>query len=281
MTSRFTSFCTFLLVVFPSTALFQEFGGICAGEDECGERCSKIQKMFTKENLLSLDNLKYETIAQKLSENKVEVSIEIGVGRGGLSQYLLRNLQSLKEHHGIDPFAGGLHRVPVKKTQAKSPANRPSRASTEWAMAVLNMLQEFGCRFRLHKGYSSQMISHFASNSIDCIIFDADHSYIGIVSDVVRYASTIKPGGLLVFDDYYNEDFHGVKKAVDELTQMNELQLISINAFGNVMLIKPTDRPFITKFSPVEIAKAKSYLLNPNGKNDAASTGKDGSNYVD
>jgi hypothetical protein len=211
--------------------------GMCGGSQECGDRCHKINDMFMKENGKSHWSARYPAIARTLQEYGVKVSIEIGIARGGLSYYLLGSVGDLDVHHGIDSFAG---------SNVRSSHSMRSSASVEWAGAVLYHMRDYGCRFRLHKGFSAQMVTRFPIESVDCIIFDADHSYEGLAIDIADYAPLVKKGGLLIFDDYDDKDFHGVRRAVDQLAKQNELSVRKLNDDGNVMIVKPVGRPLNT-----------------------------------
>ena len=217
----------------------EDVDGICGNSFECGEKCRKIYDVFSKENGKSHWMAKYPSIARTFQEYGVNSSIEIGVARGGLSYYLLSTVQSLLVHHGIDSFGGGNSNDFVTKRQS---------VSCEWARAVLHHLSDFSCRFRLHKGFAAQLTSHFQRESIDCILFDADHSYGGIVTDIVNYAPIVRPGGLMIFDDYDELDFRGVHKAVRKFAKQNNLSIIKLNDDGNVMIVKPFNRPLNLTF---------------------------------
>lgn len=210
--------------------------GICGGSQECSDRCHKINKMFIRENGKSHWSARYPSIASALQEYGVKESIEIGIARGGLSYYLLGSIGELDVHHGIDSFSGSNRIL----------SNSKRSASVEWAGAVLYHLRDFGCRFRLHKGFSAQMVTRFPVESVDCVIFDADHSYEGLTIDIAHYAPLVRKGGLLIFDDYDDKDFHGVRRAVDELAKINELSIRRLNDEGNVMIVKPAGRPLNT-----------------------------------
>ncbi|CAG0996607.1 hypothetical protein ARNL5_03687 [Anaerolineae bacterium] len=52
---------------------------------------------------------------------------------------------------------------------------------------------------------------------VDLVYIDGDHEYEGVRSDFLNVLTRLKPGGLVIFDDYY-EDFPGVMRLVDEAT---------------------------------------------------------------
>jgi predicted O-methyltransferase YrrM len=60
---------------------------------------------------------------------------------------------------------------------------------------------------------------------IDYLYIDADHSYDGVVADLYSWVPFVKPGGLLLGDDYGNTLFPGVKTAWDEFELKNGLAL--------------------------------------------------------
>lgn len=51
----------------------------------------------------------------------------------------------------------------------------------------------------------------------DLIYIDASHEYDDVKWDIENYMKLLKPGGVIFGDDYGNEIFPGVKKAVDEI----------------------------------------------------------------
>jgi predicted O-methyltransferase YrrM len=54
---------------------------------------------------------------------------------------------------------------------------------------------------------------------IDCLYVDADHSYEAVRADLEAWVPHVKPGGLILGDDYGNEAFPGVAQAWDEFEQ--------------------------------------------------------------
>lgn len=54
------------------------------------------------------------------------------------------------------------------------------------------------------------------SEPIDFLYIDADHSYLGVWTDLVGWVPHVRSGGLIVGDDYGNAIYPGVKTAWDE-----------------------------------------------------------------
>ena len=70
-------------------------------------------------------------------------------------------------------------------------------------------------RFNLIRKKSNKAYLDFEDNSIDAIYIDGDHTYRGVIKDIKYWAPKVKPGGLIVGDDYLT--FSGVKKAVNQV----------------------------------------------------------------
>jgi SAM-dependent methyltransferase len=78
-------------------------------------------------------------------------------------------------------------------------------------------LQEDG-RVHIRRGLAHEIIAGFPDRYFDWIYIDADHSYAGTLRDATAAAEKIKPGGLLVFNDFAHIDpdlgRYGVHRAV-------------------------------------------------------------------
>ena len=62
---------------------------------------------------------------------------------------------------------------------------------------------------------SNEAYLDFEDNSIDAIYIDGNHTYDGVKEDIIYWSPKVKPGGLIVGDDYLT--FSEVRKAVKEL----------------------------------------------------------------
>ncbi len=54
---------------------------------------------------------------------------------------------------------------------------------------------------------------------IRILFIDGWHSYEAVTEDILLWFPHVLPGGLIVFDDYSNPEFPGVRRAVDEQMQ--------------------------------------------------------------
>jgi hypothetical protein len=73
-------------------------------------------------------------------------------------------------------------------------------------------------RLHSHQGWSIDLIPRFDDSSFDWIYIDADHSYNATLRDARLASSKVKPGGLLIFNDFAHIDpfmgRYGVHRAV-------------------------------------------------------------------
>lgn len=141
--------------------------------------------------------------------------LEIGVHRGQ-TLALWRTLMPEAEVFGLSPFDG----TDVGEKR-------------DYREDVFFIFNEFGLKPpRLLCGYSDhpQSIVEASvkfSDGLDVLYIDGGHSYETTKSDILNYATLIKPGGYLVIDDSANRDFKHhwgyfmgiptVSKAVDNL----------------------------------------------------------------
>jgi hypothetical protein len=77
-------------------------------------------------------------------------------------------------------------------------------------------------RATLHEGDSAASLAAFADGFFDWVYIDGDHSYAGVRRDIAAALPKVKPGGLLVFNDYCVWSVSsmrqcGVAQAVNEL----------------------------------------------------------------
>lgn len=59
-------------------------------------------------------------------------------------------------------------------------------------------------------------IDQAADRLYDFVLIDGDHSTVGVAADYANYAPMVRPGGLLVFDDYGSDHWPGIQPFVDE-----------------------------------------------------------------
>lgn len=77
----------------------------------------------------------------------------------------------------------------------------------------------------------------YDDDTIDFIFLDTDHLYLQTLQEISHWVPKLKSGGLMGFDDYFNPDFPGVAKAVQEQLTINT-NIETYKAFPTSYLIK-------------------------------------------
>ena len=91
----------------------------------------------------------------------------------------------------------------------------------------------------IHEGDSATNLATMPDGHFDWIYIDGDHSYEGVMRDIDAAATKVKPGGLLVFNDYTtwspaSMSRCGVARAVNEFCIANGWEFVFF-AFQSMM----------------------------------------------
>ncbi len=141
---------------------------------------------------------------------------EIGVDRGSLSSYLLREVPDL---HLV--MVDTWQVFPTDSSYAQSGDTVVQRTQeqrdSDLARAVL-VTENAPDRRRILRRTSAEAAELIPDGFLDFVFIDADHSYEGVSADIRLWAPKVKAGGLLCGHDYEHPSFPtwGVKQAVDE-----------------------------------------------------------------
>jgi SAM-dependent methyltransferase len=104
----------------------------------------------------------------------------------------------------------------------------------------------------LHLGDSSTLLASFPDDHFDWIYIDGDHSYDGIVRDIRVARTKVKPGGLLIFNDFTLWSpveciDYGVPHAVCELSAAHGFNFVYFalhpHLYNDVALRRPATAP--------------------------------------
>jgi Methyltransferase domain len=87
----------------------------------------------------------------------------------------------------------------------------------------------------IKKGYSDQELQQLADDSLDWIYVDADHRYEGVKKDLEMAIKKVKKNGIIAGDDYIEKQGWGVVKAVNELLETKQVEIILIKNYQFVL----------------------------------------------
>ncbi len=68
----------------------------------------------------------------------------------------------------------------------------------------------------IHYGDSVKISNQYVEQTIDTLFIDGDHTYDGVMRDILCWWPKVKKGGTIIFHDYKRDKAHeGVQQAVD------------------------------------------------------------------
>tara|TARA_X000000368_G_C23052120_1_gene721936 strand:+ start:3189 stop:3824 length:636 start_codon:yes stop_codon:yes gene_type:complete len=173
------------------------------------ENYDEYKAYFIEEDKISnWDPSAFSKIIEENLDNKENLHlVEIGVARGATAKYTIDYLnKKILKYSGVDPYQPNYDR---------------SDGFSYYNQKMMDNLYKFvndkinDPRFNLIRKKSNKAYLDFEDNSIDAIYIDGDHTYRGVIKDIKYWAPKVKPGGLIVGDDYLT--FSGVKKAVNQV----------------------------------------------------------------
>lgn len=142
------------------------------------------------------------------------VMAEIGVWRGGTCSRILATRPDAFMHL-VDAWEAPLPGSSFALSGAEQAA-LPQRAYDEVFARCMRRLEPFRPRFKVHAMQSSDAALAIGSGTLDLVFIDADHSYLGVFSDIESWLPKVKPGGWIGGHDYQHPRYPGVACAVEE-----------------------------------------------------------------
>jgi len=176
---------------------------ICLDEERCeGRLATTIQAAMLR--ALSLLSLKSDTI------ELLEIGSLCGVSAGTLYRTGLRAGRNVNLTL-IDPLTG-YYDDRLVDGQTGVAITRKTLTDNLAALGVDES------HYRIIQGLSTDpdALEMASDRQYDFVLIDGDHSLQGVSNDFELYGDAVKPGGLLIFDDYETEDWPAIKPYVDE-----------------------------------------------------------------
>ena len=102
--------------------------------------------------------------------------------------------------------------------------------------SVKDLLKKFEKNVYLIKGNSNKVLKKIDMGKIDYVFLDGGHEYNTVKNDLDNCIEVIKKGGTVLCDDYNLGSAPGVKEAIDEFVNKNQLNvdILCENRFAKI-----------------------------------------------
>ena len=159
-----------------------------------------------------------------LSHMKNPIIAEVGVAKGEFSKTIIDALNP-KEFVAIDMFK--IHEWEMLWGEATS-KQLEGLTHREFYEREMSKYKDI---IRIEEGASYDCLDRFPDNYFDLIYVDADHEYHNVIKDAMVSVNKVKPGGIVIFNDYMMYDHiseipYGVVQAANEVIVRNDMKVI-------------------------------------------------------
>ena len=205
----------------------------------------KYKKYFRKTSLKQKGHGDF--LLNEVRKEKPKIFLEIGVFHGvtarNICELLYRTHNNDFKYIGLDLFAeneenknevipNNTFNNPLKKIYFKY-IKKQNPYSLE---AVRDLLKKFEKNVHLIQGNSNKVLNKMDMSKIDYVFLDGGHEYNTVKNDLDNCIEVIKKGGTVLCDDYNLGSAPGVKDAIDEFVNKNQLNvdILCENRFAKI-----------------------------------------------
>ena len=205
----------------------------------------KYKKYFRKTSLKQKGHGDF--LLDEVRKEKPKIFLEIGVFHGvtarNICELLYRTHNNDFKYIGLDLFAeneenknevipNNTFNNPLKKIYFKY-IKKQNPYSLE---AVRDLLKKFEKNIHLIQGNSNKVLNKMDMSKIDYVFLDGGHEYNTVKNDLDNCIEVIKKGGTVLCDDYNLGSAPGVKEAIDEFVNKNQLNvdILCENRFAKI-----------------------------------------------
>ena len=205
----------------------------------------KYKKYFRKTSLKQKGHGDF--LLDEVRKDKPKIFLEIGVFHGvtarNICELLYQTHKNDFKYIGLDLFAeneenknevipNNTFNNPLKRIYFKY-IKKQNPYSLE---AVRDLLKKFEKNVHLIQGNSNKVLKKIDMSKIDYVFLDGGHEYNTVKNDLDNSIEVITKGGTVLCDDYNLGSAPGVKEAIDEFVNKNQLnvEILCENRFAKI-----------------------------------------------
>ena len=205
----------------------------------------KYKKYFRKTSLKQKGHGDF--LLDEVRKEKPNIFLEIGVFHGvtarNICELLYQTHKNDFKYIGLDLFEeteenknevipNNTFNNPLKRIYFKY-IKKQNPYSLE---AVRDLLKKFEKNIHLIQGNSNKVLKKIDMSKIDYVFLDGGHEYNTVKSDLDNCIEVVKKGGTVLCDDYNLGSAPGVKRAIDEFVEKNQLsiEILCENRFAKI-----------------------------------------------
>ncbi|MDA7847773.1 class I SAM-dependent methyltransferase [bacterium] len=193
----------------------------------------KYKKYFRKTSLKQkgIGEHFLNEIASKKPKNFLEIGVFHGVTARNVCELLYNIHGSDFKYVGLDLFGENAENANevIPNTKFNNPLKRIYfeyilRQDPYSVEAVTYLLKKFKENIHLIKGNSNQLLKKMDMSKIDYVFLDGGHAYETVKNDLHYSKLVLENHGTILCDDYNLSQAPGVKQAIDEFVEENNLK---------------------------------------------------------
>ena len=205
----------------------------------------KYKKYFRKTSLKQKGDGDF--FLNEIIKKKPKVFLEVGVFHGVTARNVCELLYQIHKNDfkyiGLDLFEKNDENKSeiIPNTNFSNPLKQIyfkyiKRQDPYTIEAVEELLKKFENNIHLIKGNSNKVLKKIDMSKINYVFLDGGHDYETVRNDLNNCIEVVNNNGTILCDDYDLSYAPGVKKAIDEFVQINDLnyEIIYNNRFAKI-----------------------------------------------
>jgi predicted O-methyltransferase YrrM len=192
----------------------------------------KYKKYFRKTSLKQKGHGEFflEEVREKKPKHFLEIGVFHGVTARNVCELLSKIHQNDFKYIGLDLFEKNDENKNevIPNTNFNNPLKKIyfqfiKRQNPYSVEAVNDLLKKFKNNVQLIKGNSNKILKNLDMTNIDYVFLDGGHEYETVKNDLNNCIKVVEKDGTILCDDYNLGSALGVRKAIDEYVQNNNL----------------------------------------------------------